>query len=404
MLESLKIKLKDYGQEHLLRFYEELSADEKKHLVQQIQSIDFDLIKSLTKLIGKEKEDIEITSMYSYPAKPEHYESGLKSILRGEYALVTMAGGQGTRLGFDGPKGTYVLEYGINKSLFEAQCDKLKNIYKMTSIYTSWYVMTSYDNHDATVEFFEENDYFDYPKNKIQFFTQDELPMIEQDGKIVMDSKFNIKMGANGSGGVFLALAKNGIIASMKKNNIKWVFIGGIDNVLLPVDNPDLLGFAIHNDYLAASKIIKKDYPKEKVGVFGYKNNLPSVIEYFEMTDEMNNLRDESGELVYSDAHILCNLFNISVLEDIATKNLEYVAAFKKTEYINDLGEVITPDALNAYKFETFIFDAFSYVDEVGLLQGKREKIFAPLKNKEGIDSPETASKLYLDFYKNKEN
>lgn len=400
MLDDIKSKLKKYNQEHLLDFYEELNASEKQHLLDQIESIDFDLIKDLMGTVDNKKEASSITPMSSYPSKDEYYQIGLNSILNGEYALVTMAGGQGTRLGYDGPKGTCILEFGINKSLFEIQSDKLNNIYQMSNVHIPWYIMTSYANNDATVEFFENNNYFNYPKSKIQFFSQDELPMVDLTGKIVMDSKYNIKMGANGSGGVFLALSKSGIIDKMKADNIKWVFIGGIDNVLLPVDNPDLVGFAVANNYLAASKIIPKDYPEEKVGVFGYRNNVPSVIEYIEMTDEMNNLRDESGELVHRDAHILANLFNISILEDIAAKNLEYMPALKKTEYLDDKGNLIMPNNENAYKFEMFVFDAFSYVDDVGLLQGKREEIFAPIKNKVGVDSLETASKLYKDFYK----
>ncbi|MDD2181566.1 MAG: UTP--glucose-1-phosphate uridylyltransferase [Bacilli bacterium] len=402
MLDSIKIKLHEHGQEHLLNFYEELSENEKKHLINQIESIDFDLIKNLMGLIGKKKDAYEFSSMSSYLSVDEDYKLGLNSILKGEYALVTMAGGQGTRLGFDGPKGTYILKNGINKSLFEIQCDKLKNLYKMSNVYIPWYIMTSLVNNDETVDFFEKNNYFDYPKDKIQFFTQDELPMIDLRGKIVMDSKSNIKMGANGSGGVFSGLTKSGILNEMKKNKIKWVFIGGIDNILLPVDNPDLIGFAIKNNYLVTSKIVPKVNPDEKVGVFGYRNNRPSVIEYIEMDDEKNNLRDESGQLLYRDIHTISNVFNISVLENIADKELEYVPAFKKTEYINEEGNLIIPDSENAYKFETFIFEAFSYVNEVGLIQGKREEIFAPIKNAKGVDSPETASKLYKDFYKNK--
>lgn len=401
-MKQLKRLLKKYNQEHLLNFYDELEETEKEHLLNKINSINFDLINDLIKLIKKEKPNNDFNVMSSYSTKKEYYDLGLESFKNGEYAIVTMAGGQGTRLGYDGPKGTFILEYGINKSLFELQCDKLKNIYNLTNIYIPWYIMTSQANNDETIKFFEDNNYFKYPKNKIKFFIQAELPMIDERGKIIMISKFDIKMGANGSGGVFLALSKSNILKEMKKDKIKWIFIGGIDNPLLPLDNPDLVGFAIKENFLVSSKIIEKEYPEEKVGVFGYRNNKPSVIEYFEMTNEMNNMKDNSANLLYKDAHILINLFNISVLEKIANKKLNYLPALKKTEYINEEGKLITPIKENAYKFETFIFDAFSYVDDVGLLKGKREEIFAPIKNKKGIDSPKTASKLYLNFYKDK--
>lgn len=242
---TLEEKEKKYNQEHIISFYNELKNNEKKYLLNQINCFDFVLINELKKLVYKKKENYEISSMSSSPSNDKYYYVGMNSIKKGEYALVTMAGGQGSRLGFDGPKGTYILEYGINKSLFRIQCDKLKNIYKMTNVYVPWYIMTSHTNNKATVKFFEDNNLFNYPKEKIKFFIQDELPMIDIKGKIIMGSKSSIKMGANGSGGVFLALSKSGILDEMKKTNIKWILIGGIDNPLLPIDNPDLIGFAI---------------------------------------------------------------------------------------------------------------------------------------------------------------
>jgi UDP-N-acetylglucosamine/UDP-N-acetylgalactosamine diphosphorylase len=400
MLENIQSTLKKYGQEHLLRFYDELTDNEKDHLVNQINSIDFDLMTSLFQIVNKKEEDDKITSMTSYDPEPIYTVTGLEVMKRGEYAVVTMAGGQGTRLGFNGPKGTYILEHGINKSLFEIHCDKLKNIYKMCNVYTPWYIMTSNTNNQETINFFESYNYFNYPKDKIHFFIQEELPMIDTNGMIVMDSKFNIKMGANGSGGVFSSLYKSGMLDDMKKSNIKWVYIGGVDNPLTPTDEPALVGFARHENFLGVSHIIPKGYPEEKVGVFCKKNGKPSVIEYIAMTPEMNNLRDDKGNLVYGDSHILLNLFNIEALDIITKGDLKYVPAFKKTNYINELGELTTPEKENAYKFEKFVFDGFSCLDRVGLLKGVREHVFAPIKNAEGVDSPETASKLYLDYYR----
>jgi UDP-N-acetylglucosamine/UDP-N-acetylgalactosamine diphosphorylase len=400
MLEDIKLKLEKYNQEHLLKFYDELTEEEKKHLLKQINSIDFELMNDLFQIIDMKEEEANITAMASFPPTPEYARIGLECMKGGEYAVLTMAGGQGTRLGFNGPKGTYILEYGINKSLFEIHCDKLKHIHQMCNVYTPWYIMTSYTNNKDTISFFEHNNYFNYPKDKIHFFIQEELPMIDINGKIVMDSKFNIKMGANGSGGVFSSLSKSGMLEDMKHNHIKWVYIGGVDNPLTPTDDPNLVGFAKYENFLGVSHIIPKGYPEEKVGVFCKKNGKPSVIEYIEMTPEMNNLRDGKGTLVYGDSHILLNLFNIEALDVISKKPLKYVPAFKKTNYINDNGELVIPDKENAYKFEKFVFDAFSYFDRVGLLKGVREHIFAPIKNATGVDSPETASKLYKDYYR----
>ncbi len=399
MLNDIKTKLEYYNQEHLLTFYNELDDSKKKKLLDQINSINFELINDLYKNINTSEKFDNITSMESFKTNEEYISLGLESTKRGEYALVTMAGGQGTRLGFDGPKGCYILGDGINKSLFEIQCDKLKNIYDKCNVYIPWYIMTSNDNDGETIRFFEVNNYFDYPKDKIEFFVQGELPIVDTTGKILLESKSSIKMGANGSGGVFNALEEYGLLDKMKDAGIKWIFIGGIDNVLLPVDDLDLVGFSIKNNYLASSKIILKSCPEEKVGVFCKKNGKPSVIEYIEMTKEMNNLRDSSGNLIYKDSHILCNLFNIDILESIKNKNLDYTGAFKKIDYMGLDGKMVEPDAQSAYKFECFVFDAFSYVDRVGLLQGKRESAFAPIKNATGVDSPETAIKLYKNFY-----
>ena len=398
----MKEILEKYHQSHLLTFYKELNNQEKDQLEREISQIDFEQINKLYQNNNNQnKENQEITPIQSYKSLPEYEDLGKESVINGEYALITMAGGQGTRLGFSGPKGCFILPI-VNKSLFEIQCDSLKKIYKKTNVYINWYIMTSKDNYQASVDFFIKNNYFDYPQDKIKFFVQDELPIVDLQGKILLDKKYSICMGPNGHGGIFSFLEREGILEELKIKQIKWIFIGGIDNVLLPVDQFDLIGFAIKNNFLAVSKTISKAYPQEKVGVFCKKNNRINVIEYFEMTEEMNNQVDEQGKLIYKDAHILCNLFNIEVLEQVKNKPLNYRAALKKVNHLDLDGNYQTPEKENAYKFESFLFDAFSYVDNVGLLEAKREEIFAPIKNKEGVDSPETALNLYLNYHKNK--
>lgn len=397
----MKEKLNKYQQSHLLTFYDELTASEKEQLEKEISQIDFKEINELYQNHLKQTNEIQnISPVKSEKTSIEYEQIGKESVIRGEYALITMAGGQGTRLGFNGPKGCFILPI-VNKSLFEIQCDCLINIYYKTNVYINWYIMTSKDNHQVSVDFFIKNNYFSYPQDKIRFFIQDELPIVDLQGKILLDKKYSINMGPNGHGGVFSSLQREGILEELKTKNIKWIFIGGIDNVLLPIDQFDLIGFAIKNHYLAASKTIDKAYPQEKVGIFCKKNNHTNVIEYFEMTEEMNNLTDNQGQLIYKDAHILCNLFNIEVLEQVKNKPLKYRAALKKVNYLGLDGNYQTPDKENAYKFESFLFDAFSYIDNVGLLEGKRAEIFAPIKNKDGVDSPKTALDLYLNYHKN---
>lgn len=395
--------LNKYNQQDILKFYNELSDEEKKGLLNQISNIDFEKITKLyNKSIGvlKDIKD-EITSIpvidkekLSQDELNEVTKLGEESIKKGELAFVTMAGGQGTRLGHNGPKGTYILDLENNKSLFELLCDTLKDAKEKYQVIIPWYIMTSRENNVDTINFFEQNNYFGYGKENIKFFIQGELPMILENGKLVMESRARIKEAADGHGGIFNAMLNNNIVQDMKKKNIKWVFIGGIDNPLLKMVDPLLIGLCIKKDVKLASKTIIKAYPEERVGVFCKRNGKPSVVEYTEITPEMANLRNDIGELVFGESHILCNMFNIDVLEEMGKVPLEYHSAYKATNYVGEDGNIVYSDKPNAYKYETLIFDAFGVVDEMLLLRTKREQEFAPVKNKEGVDSPETARKL----------
>ena len=328
---------------------------------------------------------------------------GEEIIKSGKLAAVTMAGGQGTRLGHDGPKGTFDLGLDSHKSLFEILTDGFKETLEKYEVAIPWYIMTSKENNDDTVKFFEKNNYFEYPREAVRmFFKQSELPMLDESGKIIINEEGIIKEAADGHGGIFEAMFRNGVLADMKEKGIEWIFVGGVDNPLVKMADPLFIGFAASNNYMAASKTLAKAYPEEKVGVFCKKNGKPYVIEYTEISNEMANQKDEKGELLYGESHVLLNLFNINTLEMIKEVKLPYHSAHKKATYIDENGKIIKPESPNAYKFEAFIFDAFSLIPEIGLLRGVREDEFAPVKNAEGSDSPETARKLYLDFQKRK--
>lgn len=312
-----------------------------------------------------------------------------------------MAGGQGTRLGHNGPKGTFDLGLPNHKSIFEILCDTLilaKNTYGIT---IPWYLMTSNENNLATVNFFEEHNYFGYSKDAIHFFKQGELPMISTDGKILLNENGLVKLAANGHGGIFESMFKSHVLEDMKSKGIEWIFIGGVDNVLAKMVDPVLMGLCITNNTMAGGKSLVKAGPKEKVGVFCKKNGKPSVVEYTEITEEMANATDKNGELVFGESHILCNLFNIKALDTISKNSLPYHSAFKKATYMNEEKQLVTSDTPNAYKFEAFIFDAFSTLDDMSILRVKREEEFAPVKNATGVDSPETARELYLNYWNN---
>ncbi len=409
-LEEAKVILKKYNQEHLLNGYEKLEEKKQKQLLEQIMNINFELIKSLYDNTKKEKssnkdkiEPMEYLDKYKLNDKYKYYENiGKQAIKEGKLAAVTMAGGQGTRLGHSGPKGTYDIGLDSHKSLFELLADYLKEEGKRYDVTIPWFIMTSKENNKETVEFFEKNKFFGYQKDKnIFFFIQGELPMVDTEGKILIGEDGLIKQAADGHGGIYESLVKNGMTEKMRQLGIEWVFIGGVDNCLVKMVDPVLMGIAIDKEVTVACKSIVKANPHEKVGVFCKRNGKPGVIEYSEITDEMAEAVDKNGELLYGESHILCNLFNIKAIERMGTTPLPYHSAYKKAKFIDKDGNLVVPESPNAYKFEAFLFDAFGEVDDMAILRVKREEEFAPVKNADsaGVDCPSTARKLYENFH-----
>ena len=409
-LEEIKAILKKYGQEHLLNHYDRLDERHQKMLINQIEKIDFELVNSLYQNTSKEpkKQQDEITPIdyldkYKLNDKYKYYENiGKKAIKEGKLAAVTMAGGQGTRLGHNGPKGTFDIGLDSHKSLFELLADSLKEEGKKYDVDIPWFIMTSRENNKTTVEFFEKHKFFGYQKDKnIFFFIQGELPMVDTEGKILIGEDGLIKEAADGHGGIYESLVKNGMTEKMKQMGVEWVFIGGVDNCLVKMVDPILMGIAIDKGVTVACKSVVKANPHEKVGVFCKRNGKPNVIEYSEITEEMAEATDENGELLYGESHILCNLFSVSAIERMGANPLPYHVAYKKATYMDKDGNIVVPDSPNAYKFEAFLFDAFGSVDDMAVLRVKRKEEFAPVKNADsaGVDCPRTARKLYKAFH-----
>lgn len=413
--EQAKKLVEKYGQEHLLQHYDQMTQENKEKLIKQILSIDFEQLNHLYQEIGKEKKQKtkEIIEPIEYldksrvePSEKKQLDQvGSKVIQEGKLAVVTMAGGQGTRLGFNGPKGTYNIGLNKEKTLFEILCDSLKEANQQYKTIVPWYIMTSEENNKDTVDFFEKHHYFGYPKDKIKFFKQGKFPMIDTKGKILLDENGLVKEAADGHGGVYIAMQKNKVLEDMKKKGIEWIFIGGIDNILAKMVDPTLVGLAVEKKVMAAGKSVVKAYPEEKVGVFCKRNGKPSVIEYTELPKEMAVEKDKNGELKYGESHILCNLFNLKSLEEISKNILPYHPAFKKANYMDVKGNIVKATEPNAYKFEAFLFDAFEELDHMAILRVKREEEFAPVKNadEKGVDCPKTARELYLNYQSKKE-
>ncbi len=401
--------LKKYNQEHIIKLLEKLDRTKQNELIEQIQKID---LNQIMELYNNTKKEIEYKESKIEPLKyldkaklTEAQKSkfdklGEEIIKNNQYAVVTMAGGQGTRLGHTGPKGTFKLDvYGKGKYLFEILVEDLKLANQKYGVTIPWYIMTSRENNKETVDFLEKHHYFGYDAKFVKIFMQSELPIVDEQGKLLVSKDLKIKEASDGNGGTYSSLRASGCLADMKEKGIKWIFIGGVDNALLKMADVTLIGIAISENVQIASKSIVKNNPFEKVGVFGRMNGHPKVIEYSEMPEEMAKEVDQNGELKYGEAHIMCNLYTIEAIEKISKETLIYHSAHKKNSYIDENGKEIIPTEPNSYKFEAFIFDAFEFFDNIAILRGKREDDFAPVKNKEGVDSPKTAKELYEKFW-----
>jgi len=404
--------LKQYKQEHIINLLNKLEEKQKEELIEQINNIDFHQIMELYENTKKEIEikENKIESVayldkekLTKSDKERFDELGERAIVSGQYAVVTMAGGQGTRLGHTGPKGTFKLDvYGKGKYLFEILAENLKEANKKFNTIIPWYIMTSKENNKQTVEFLKSNNYFGYDKSFVTIFIQSELPLVNEQGKLLIGKDFKIKEASDGNGGTYASLRTSGCLSDMEKRGIKWIFIGSVDNALLKMVDVTLLGMAIDKKVQIASKSVVKANPHERVGVFCKMNGHPKVIEYTELPENMAEQRDNNGELKYGESHIMCNLYTIEAVEKISNEILMYHCAHKKNAYIDEDGNEVIPTEPNSYKFESFIFDAFEFFDDIAILRGKREDDFAPVKNKDGVDSPKTAKDLYEKFWKNR--
>ena len=397
-LEQTKQRLQENNQEQIVKEIEKMSQEDQEKIIKQINKINFaevnklyNLAKQNHKINGGKIEPINYIDKEKLTKEDEENAKkiGEKIIKNNQYAIVTMAGGQGTRLGWKGPKGTYKLDVGKEgKYIFQILTENLKKSQEKYGLLPYWYIMTSEQNYDETVSFMKEHEFFGYEEEKVKFFKQGELPMLTEDGKIIIENN-KIKTGSNGNGGVYFAMKKQNIINDMKSKDIKWVYICGVDNIMVNPIDPVFIGLTINNNMQVASKSVVKAYPEERVGVFCKRDGKPSTIEYIEMTEEMKFERDQKGELLYGEANFVSHLLSLSAIEVISEKTLQYHIAQKN----------------GLYKFETFIFDAFEYFDDMLVMRVKREDEFAPIKNKEGVDCPVTAKEIYeRKMYKDGKN
>ena len=390
--------LAKYGHENLLKIIKKMDKNKQENIIDELKNINFE---EINKLYVQLKDTVEVNDKIEpveYVKKEDvigKYEiEGINAIKNNKYAVVTMAGGQGTRLGHNGPKGTFMLDInGTKKSIFELLSKNFVDAKIKYGVDVPWYIMTSSNNDEKTRNFFEENKNFGV-KN-VQLFTQMDIPVLDENGKLLIGEDYMIKKAGNGNGGIYKALEKHGILEEMEKNGIEWVFVSGVDNILVKMIDPLFIGLTCAQGTEIASKCTTKVSPDEKVGLFCKRNGRCSTIEYTETTDEMRNAKDSNGNYIYGQANILQHLYSLKALKKLKDVELKYHIAHKKESYINEQLELVTPNSPNIYKFEQFIFDAFDKFDRMTLLNVSREEEFAPVKNATGADSPETAIKLY---------
>ena len=411
-IQEAEEKLKKYNQDSVIKLMNKLDNDKKEALAESVLDTDLESVQNVFKTINAKSEvksenilpmNATIKEDVSESERENYFEIGKKIIENGEYAVVTVAGGQGTRLGHNGPKGTYKIStIKGEKSLFEILCETMKEASDKYGTVIPWYIMTSDENNKQTVDFFEANNYFGYDKDKINFFRQSKMPVVDTEGKLLVDENFKIKEASDGHGGIFNSMLKRNVISDLDKAGVKWVFTCGVDNPLVNMVDPYLLGLAVTKNCKLATRSLVKTSPSEKIGVLCKQNNRVKVIEYTELPEEMANKVNEKGDLLFGESHVMFNLFSLDAIKKIANEKLPYHIAFKKNSFIDENGKLVKPEKPNSYKFESFIFDSFELFDDMAILRGSRNDEFAPIKNAEGNDSPETAVKLYNDVWKNK--
>lgn len=398
-LEQAKEKLQRYGQEHVLKYYEELSANEQEALLAQIEDTDMEVLAmctnhdkmakkgEITPLAAMELDEIEAR-------REEFFNTGCAAIKAGKVGAVLLAGGMGTRLGSDDPKGMYNIGLTKDKYIFECLIQNLMDVVNQTGAYIHLFVMTSDKNHEKTVAFFERMNYFGYDKNYITFFMQEMAPAADYQGKIYMEEKGKMSTSPNGNGGWFASMARNGVLDKIHEAGIEWLNVFAVDNVLQRIADPVFVGATIAKNCVVGSKVVRKAAPDEKVGVMCLEDGKPSIVEYYELTDELMNAKDEKGDPAYNFGVILNYLFRVPQLEEIMEKHMPLHIVEKKIPYIDENAALIKPEEPNGYKFETLVLDMIHLMDSCLPFEVVRAKEFAPIKNKTGVDSVESARAL----------
>lgn len=319
---------------------------------------------------------------------------GMDAIRNTKVGAVLLAGGQGTRLGFDKAKGMYNI--GVTKELYIFE-QLIANLKKVTAAANAWvplYIMTSDKNDEQTRAFFEEHAYFGYDPAYIRFFVQEMVPAVDFEGNVLIESNDSLAMSPNGNGGWFKSLVKAGLDRDLEEKGVEWLNVFAVDNVLQQIADPVFVGATIASGCVSGAKVVRKTNPYERVGALCLEDGKPSIVEYYELTPEMAEAVNENGSLLYGFGVILNYLFRLDKLLEIESRQLPLHIVEKKVPYLDENGMLQKPETPNAYKFETLILDMIYMMDNCLSFEVVREKEFAPVKNATGVDSVESAREL----------
>jgi UDP-N-acetylglucosamine/UDP-N-acetylgalactosamine diphosphorylase len=404
-IEQLRERFAAYGQDHVFRFWDALGAEDRAALAAQADGIDLALLertwKRTRELAAPGSRKLEPAPVEALPAhggdparRRAARERGEDLIREGRVGVMVVAGGQGTRLGFDGPKGSFPLGPVTGRSLFELQAQKLRAARRRWDVAIPWYVMTSPATDAATRAFFAEHAAFGLPADDVFFLCQSMVPALDFEGRLLLESPVRIAESPNGHGGAFQALADSGALADLVARGITTISYYQVDNPLVPLVDPLFVGLHALEGAQMSAKVVRKQDPMEKVGVLARVNGRIGVVEYTEIDDEHRFLRDASGELVYWAGSIAIHVLDVAFAGRVAAEAdelLPYHASPKKIPAVDAAGRPVQPKEPNGVKLERFLFDALPAASRVAILEIERADEYAPVKNAGGQDSPDTA-------------
>lgn len=416
-IKTLIEAFKQAGQGQVFAHFDALDETGRGRLIAQAATIDLKEVAALVDAHVKGNKDhsidLEGLEPAPYVAHPENggdpagwqnaWETGAAAIKAGRVAAFTVAGGQGTRLGYDGPKGTYPVTPVTNKTLFQVFAEKIARSGERFGVTIPWFILTSEINNEATVEAFEANNFFGLNPESVHFIVQGLVPAVDYAGKILLADKGTIAMTPDGHGGSLRALVRSGATETMRQLGVDCVSYFQVDNPIVQCIDPAFIGFHIGGNSELSSKMVPKAYAGEKVGHFCTQKGQTLVIEYSDMPEALQGATNADGSLRFNGGSVAIHVFDRDFIERVGGSGsgakLPFHRADKKVPYVNAAGELVTPEKPNGVKFEMFVFDALPLAKNPVIIEAAREDDFSPVKNAEGLDSPQTSKEDQLRMF-----